>query len=414
MNPPTRPKVLLATTYRWFASARLAMAFNLAGCAVDMVCPAGHPFALITSRGRIYPYRGLAPLGSFQSAIDSATPDIIVPCDDLACKHLHELHTLALKDGKGSAIRALIERSLGDPSQYPLIDTRDQLITLARELAISAPETNMISSVEELRAWIANMGLPVALKTDGSSGGLGVRIADSEAEAVRCFEILKAPPKFARTVKRAIFDQDRTLLIPCLQRRRPAVSVQRFLPFHDVTIAVACWRGQVVASISVEVVRTWKLKGPASVVRLIDNRDMLLAAQKLTRHLKLSGLCGFDFLVERDTGKAHLIEMNPRATQTCHLPLGIAHDLPAALAACIAGEPIPNSVSVTERNVIALFPLEWQNDPASPFLRSGYHDVPWEEPKLVQACVESRMRNGGWLTYENLDRMLARLPWRSN
>ncbi|MGD0892949.1 MAG: ATP-grasp domain-containing protein [Terracidiphilus sp.] len=407
-----RPKVLLATTCRWIASARLAMAFNLAGCPVDIVCPKGHPAALINGRGSIYPYRGLTPLGSFQRAIDAAQPDIVVPCDDLACRHLHEMHARALEDEKNSALCQLIERSLGDPSQYPLIDARYELIALARELDIKVPETTMISSVEELRAWIANIGLPVALKTDGSSGGLGVRIAYSETEAVRSFGILKAPPKIARAVKRAIFDQDRTLLIPCLQRRRTAVSIQRFLPFHDATIAVASWRGEVVASISVEVLRTWKLKGPASVVRIIDNREMLSAAQKLVRHLKLSGLCGFDFLVQRETGDAYLIEMNPRATQTCHLPLGTAHNLPSALIACAAGEAKPESASVTERDVIALFPLEWQNDPASQFLRSGYHDVPWEEPKLVQACVKSRMRNGGWLTYDNLDRMLAHLPWR--
>jgi glutathione synthase/RimK-type ligase-like ATP-grasp enzyme len=407
-----RPKVLLATTCRWIATARLAMAFNLVGCPVHIVCPKGHPVASITGRGRIFPYRGLAPLGSFQSAIDATQPDIVIPCDDLACSHLHEMHARALKDGKDSALCALIQRSLGDPSQYALIDTRNQLIALARELAINVPETAMVSSVGELRALITNIGLPVALKTDGSSGGLGVRIADSEAEAVRSFGILKAPPKFARAIKRALFDQDRTLLIPCLQRRQTAVSVQQFLPFHDATIAVACWRGEIVASITVEVLRTWKLKGPASVVRLIDNRDMLLAAQKLARHLKLSGLCGFDFLVERETGNAHLIEMNPRATQTCHLPLGTARNLPAALIACVAGEVKPESISVTECDMIALFPLEWQSDSASPFLRAGYHDVPWEEPKLVQACVVSRMKNGGRLTYENLDRMLALLPWR--
>lgn len=166
------------------------------------------------------------------------------------------------------------------------------------------------------------------------------------------------------------------------------------------------------ASISVEVLRTWKPKGPASVVRLIDNEGMLTTARKLAGRLKLSGLCGLDFLVERDTRKAHLIEMNPRATQICHLALGYGHNLPAALAACLAEETASDSISVTEHDVIALFPLEWQSDPASPFLRSGYHDVPWGEPKLVQACVESRMKNGGWITYENLDRMLAHLPWR--
>lgn len=322
------------------------------------------------------------------------------------------MYARAFRDGTHAALRVLLDRSLGDPSLYSLIDARSQLIAVARELGIDAPATGAISTLAELRAWIGHLGLPVVLKTDGTSGGLGVKVVDSETEAVRVFGILNAPPQFLRAAKRALFDQDRTLLVPWVRQRRPTVNVQRFLPFHDATIAVACWQGEVLASIGVEVLRTWKPKGPASVVRLIDNQNMLLAAQKLVRHLKLSGLCGFDFVLVPDTGKAHLIEMNPRATQICHLALGTARNLPAALAARVAGKAVPTSVSVTERDVIALFPLEWQNDPASPFLNSGYHDVPWEEPKLVQACVEFRMRNGGRLTYENLDRMLAHLPWR--
>jgi acetyl/propionyl-CoA carboxylase alpha subunit len=407
-----RPKVLLATTCRWFAAARLAMAFTDAGCATDMVCPTGHPVFLTSSRGRLFPYRGVTPFDSFLSAIEESDPDIVVPGDDLACAHLHAMYDGALRKGTHAALRALLERSLGDPLQYSLIDSRSQLIALAHELGIGAPATAAISTLEELRDWIARLGLPVVLKADGTSGGLGVKFANTETEAVHAFGRLKAPPQFLRAAKRALFDQDRTLLVPWLQRRCSVVNVQRFLPFHDATIAVACWQGEVLASIGVEVLRTGRSKGPASVVRIIDNEDMVVAAQKLASSLKLSGLCGLDFVLDPDTSNAYLIEMNPRATQICHLALGTARNLPAALAARVAGKAVPASVSVTERDVIALFPSEWQNDPASPFLYSGYHDVPWEEPKLVQACVESRMRNGGRLTYENLDSMLAHLPWR--
>jgi hypothetical protein len=42
---------------------------------------------------------------------------------------------------------------------------------------------------------------------------------------------------------------------------------------------------------------------------------------------------------------------------------------------------------VTDNDTITLFPQEWMRDPASPFLTSGYHDVPWEEPELLRACV---------------------------
>jgi acetyl/propionyl-CoA carboxylase alpha subunit len=391
------------------------MAFKQAGCAVDMVCPADHPFALTADHGRLYPYHSLAALRSFRNAMDDAQPEIVVPCDDLARAHLHEIYKQDYaRQGSASALCILLERSLGDPLYYSLINARSLLITFAQELQIATPETAVIATEVELKAWIARFGLPAVLKTDGTSGGVGVRIVESEREALRAFELLNAPPRMLRAAKRAVVDRDKTLLIPWFQRQRPVVNVQRFLPSRDATISVACWRGTVLASITAEVLRTWKPKGPSSVIRIIDNSDMLLAAQKLASRLKLSGLYGFDFVLENVTGKAYLIEMNPRATQTCHIPLGTGHALPIALAASAVGESIPESASITDRNVIALFPLEWQNDAASPFLHSAYHDVPWEEPKLVQSCVKSRMRLGGRLTYENLNKILAHMPWRQS
>src|ERR1700741_3774282 len=128
-----RPKVLLATTCRWFSAARLSMAFTDADCDTDTVCPNGHPVSLTGSRGRIYPYSGLTPFDSFRTAIEASRPDIVVPCDDLACAHLHSIYARAFRDGTHAALRALLERSLGDPSLYSLIDARSQLITFARE-----------------------------------------------------------------------------------------------------------------------------------------------------------------------------------------------------------------------------------------------------------------------------------------
>jgi hypothetical protein len=358
----------------------------------------------------LYRYRGLAPLASFRHAIASSRPDIIISCDDLTRTHLHQIYEmLARGDSNNDTLRNLLEKSLGDPAGFPIIDARSRLIALAGDLSVHAPQTAVVSSVAQLRDWIATLGAPLVLKTDGTSGGLGVRIAKSEPEALRAFELLNSPPQLLRTVKRAVIDQDRTLIFPWLQRKRPVINVQRYLPYADATIAVACWQGKVLASISVEVLRTWKTKGPASLMRIIDNSDMVHAAQKLVSHLHLSGLCGFDFVLDQETGNAHLIEMNPRATQTCHLALGNGRNLTAALSAAIAGEPCPDLPSVTSNDVIALFPLEWQNDPRSPYLRSAYHDVPWEEPRLVQACVKSRMRDGGLLTYDNLNRIRRRI-----
>jgi len=53
------------------------------------------------------------------------------------------------------------------------------------------------------------------------------------------------------------------------------------------------------------------------------------------------------------------------------------------LYAALSGEPVKTSPTVTENDTIALFPQEWTRDPASPFLQSAYHDVPWDEPGLL-------------------------------
>jgi hypothetical protein len=197
-------------------------------------------------------------------------------------------------------------------------------------------------------------------------------------------------------LKRALVDRDKTLVWPSLVRRRSVVNAQVFVPGREATSAVACWQGNVLASLHFEVLNKRDPAGPSSVVRLIDHAEMAAATEKMVRRLGLSGVHGFDFMLESDTGNAHLIEINPRATQVGHLALGPGRDLPAALYAAVSGEPIRAGATVTENDTITLFPQEWMRDPASPFLVSGYHDVPWEEPELLRACLRKRWkRNPG-------------------
>jgi predicted ATP-grasp superfamily ATP-dependent carboligase len=141
----------------------------------------------------------------------------------------------------------------------------------------------------------------------------------------------------ARAVKRALVDHDKTLLWPSLLRRQFVVNAQEFVAGREATSAVACWRGAVLASLHFEVINKRDSAGPSSVVRLVENSEMSFAAEKMVRRLNLSGLHGFDFMLEARTGNAHLIEINPRATQVGHLALGPGRDLPAALYAALSG-----------------------------------------------------------------------------
>ena len=91
---------------------------------MQIVCPKGHPIAKTGVSIRTFSYNGLAPLQSLSAAIAAAKPDLVVSGDDLATRHLHRLYTENTYGQKGKAVRELIERSLGAPEYFPVVDDR--------------------------------------------------------------------------------------------------------------------------------------------------------------------------------------------------------------------------------------------------------------------------------------------------
>jgi hypothetical protein len=391
-----KPKVLVFTTFRWYPTARLVMALAKAGCAVEVVCPSGHPLAKTSAASKLHTYNGLAPLLSLKNAVANAEPDLIIPGDDRATLHLHRLYDRECNSKTNSSICNLIERSLGIPESFPVAYARTALMDHAQQEGIRVPQTNVIGNLEDLQDWIARNGFPAVLKANGTSGGEGVRVVRTVEEAERAFRSLQAPPRFLRAAKHALLDNDLTLIWPAFLRRRLVVNAQAFIEGRESTSAVACWKGEVLAALHFEVINKRNSSGPATVVRLIENVEMSAAAEKMVRRLHLSGVHGFDYMLEGHSGNAYLIEMNPRATQVGHLALGYRSDIPAAIYAALSGNAVQPAPKITEKDTIALFPQEWIRDPESTFLRSAYHDVPWEEPELVHDCVNRRRKQSAW------------------
>lgn len=408
-----KPKVLIATTRCWIPTARLAVALANAGFAIEAVCPSRHPLGDSGLGCRMYGYSGLRGPSSFLAAISAAKPDLIVPGDDLATQHLHTLYDREQRKGNvGAQICSLIERSLGAPENFKHLYARTEFIEIAREEGVRSPEMEVIHSSSELTEWLARSGFPTVLKADRSSGGRGVKVISSSTEAEQALRILRAPPLLARAAKRALIDQDLTLLWPSLFRRRSTVNAQMYVVGREATSAIACWNGQVLASLHFEVLKKLDSTGPATVLRLILNDEMSTAAEKIVRRFNLSGFHGLDFMLEAQTGKSYLIEINPRPTQVGHLTLGPGRDLPAALYAAVSGETIRPAPRITESDTIALFPLEWIRDSSSTFLQSAYHDVPWDRPELIRACVRARRKQNAWYSQQSRLRAfsVARLP----
>jgi hypothetical protein len=376
-----------------------------------MLCPAQHPVGETQAAYRRHAYQGLTPLRSLAHAITVSKADVVVPGDDLATRHLHELYSRRERYARdASALGALIERSLGAAESFAITRSRPAFMDLAREEGIRVPSTEVIAAASDISTCVEKVGLPAVLKADGSSGGEGVRMVRTVEEARGAFRKLHAAPLLARAVKRALVDRDTTLLSRSVRRQHPVVSAQSFVAGHEATSTIVCWKGAVLASLHFEVLRKCTAAGHATVVRLIENAEMSSAVEKVVRRMGLSGVCGFDFMLEGGTGHAYLIEMNPRATQVGHIALGAGHDLPGALYSAVTGHPSRVAPAVTESDTIALFPHEWARDPQSEFLRTGYHDVPWDTPELVQTCVLRGRKQSAWYSRGDANREVATAP----
>jgi hypothetical protein len=359
-------KVLLATTVCWPSAARLAGSLAALGARVEAVFPRGHALASSRHLARAHRYRALAPLASFAAAIVASAPDSIVPCDDRAVRTL-----LALARPE---FLPLLERSLGRLGSYPRLLARAEAMQAACEEGLAAAETVRVDDEAALAAALRQLGLPVVLKSEASWGGDGVIIARTPQEARRAWRKLSRAPSRLRSLARAMLRADAHFLHGVLLPKTPSVIAQRFIAGTPATSAFVCRDGEVLAALHMDVVAWQGSTGPAAVLRRCQSPQMEEACRRIARRFGLSGFIGLDFMRE-ETGAAHLIEVNPRATQICHLALG------ADLAAAFLGQPA--RPAVTDQPLIALFPQAQRLDPKG-VLASAFWDLPWDDPHLLR------------------------------
>ena len=387
------PKVLLTDTNRWSLAARLAIVLSEAGCDVSAVCPA-HGHALLKTRAvrQTFPYSGLNPLKSLADAIEAVEPDVIVPSCDRGVEHLHELYAQSQSRGLGgsklggSKAAALIERSLGSPASYPVVSSRFELLTLARENGVRVPRTSRVDTSEEIEPWQALEPFPWVLKADRTWGGGGVEIVHTADQLQQSFMQLARLFRPGRALKRIVVNRDPFWLRSWWNGSQHPISLQSYIQGRPANCAVVCWEGRVLAAFAVEVVVSEGLTGPASVVRIVDNAEMMFAAERMASSLGLSGFFGLDFMIEEGSGAAYLIEMNPRTTPLCHLRLGKGRDMAGALWAQLADQPVPETAPVTQNDMIAYFPQAWAGN--RDLLNGCFPDIPQGEPDLVQELLQ--------------------------
>nr|WP_294549675.1 ATP-grasp domain-containing protein [uncultured Rhodopila sp.] len=397
------PRILLATTGALPSTARLALELHDAGARVSLISPRHHPGRVLDIFDSRMIYRAIAPCRSLEAALMRTGPDLVIPCDERAVRDLHQLYRGTSHRG----LRLLIQRSIGCAETFPVVTSRAELLDLARRLGVRVPPSAPLPSVGALDEWMAGNAAPFVLKADGSWSGFGVRIIADPAAAKAEFADMTRRASGRLALREMVLEGNNFAARSWLKGERPTMSAQGYVNGWPANIGVACWQGEVLAATCVESVSTLSATGPSTVARIIDNREMTDSARRIVKALGLSGLIGFDFMIEAATGAAYLIEMNPRCTPICAVRLGPGRDLAEALVARLSHRPPRERPARTERDILVFFPDTWQVDPGNPYLHAGYHDVPWDQPKLVRILMRPEMRDRYAVT-----RMLRRAWWR--
>lgn len=386
-----RPSVLVVAAKWWPLSARLASSLHRHGCSVHALCPAGHPLTHVANLRHTYHYAGIFSLASLRRALQDCRPDVVIPCDDGVVAQLHALHAT------DPSLRELIERSLGPPRTYSVIESRHRFLDAALELGIRVPKTRLVKRAEDLLAWHAELVTASVLKVDGESGGNGVRISRSLEESLGAWRELQMPYGHATAWKRLVIDRDPLALWSRERHRMREVTVQDFIPGRPANSMLACWGGELLSMVSVAVVAAEGPTGAATIVRVIQNEPMREAAKRVVSRLKLSGFYGMDFILESGSNTPYLIEMNPRCTQLGHIEFAGDGCLAGVFSAAVRGEPSPVDCTPISSDKIALFPQALAaGEVCRPQIDASHHDIPTEEPKLMSELMMKSWPQRQW------------------
>jgi hypothetical protein len=369
--------VLLVSTFGWTTAGRLAIALDDAGFVVDAIGPTNSVVHGIRAVRRSFRLGLVRPLAAIRRAIEECQPDLVIPSDDPSRQALHRAYVAAdPQTPRGQAVRVCLTRSLGPPETYGTIYSRAALMEIAATRGLCAPPTSPVTTSAEATSWQRRHDGPVVMKTDGSWGGRGVEIVEDADDVAPAWRQLSTPPNVTRVLKRLVVERSPWSLRDLLSGRQPAVSIQAYVSGRPGNVAVACLDGEVVAAVSAEVVVSTRPTGPATVLRVVHHPAMAETAANIVQALSLTGLCGFDFVLEPGTGRAHLVELNPRATPTSHLLTADGSDPLRLLAAALRKQAPPRRRTPYADGLVALFPQELERDPESEYLARAHHDVP--------------------------------------
>ena len=388
------PKILIVGLDNWHSIARLPRALQAAGFEVAALCyPNGylastrHLNDLFFLRSKRFGGRICRQL---VEVITRWQPHMVVPGDDRTVLFFQGMIQLHL-EGKLKLAPAVVETlrlSFGNFDWLAEATSKQRTLQRAQKLGLKIPRFACAHSVEEAVSLAGEIGWPVVVKKSIGSSGSGVTFCDNEQQVAAIHTKYSEASRWKGKIKSRLIQARGWMLGPAWFPVDRSVKVNEAIRGNPAMIAVAAVNGKVLThAIAIKVECRPQRKGPSSVVRFIQHSGMRQAVEKLVGQWGVTGLLGFDFILA-DNGEASLIECNPRPISITYMGNLSGGDPCLALHHHLAGLEIP-APSAPRHEVVAHFPNEWRRDPQSPYLANAWHDVPWDDPGLLEKLVKN-------------------------
>lgn len=348
-------RVLCLETANWTGIERLAIHLSEAGFEVGCLCT---DQSILNILPRITRYRwGDTHVfhHRLEQVISEFKPDLLIFMDDPSFRMISAVITRNPEDIV-SRQRQLLERSLGCLETVATRLLRSSLISLQESVAV--PKTMTSRSLDELSSFGESLGWQAIFKEEYTCSGTGVITTGTEQ-------------KFLETARRLIAEEKQYI-------------VQEFIHGAITMRAAVAYEGAVLCGVSFcKVLTSAGGIGYSTVIKPMHNEGMKTTTDKIGRLFRMNGPFSCDFIVANETGKAYLIEINPRPTTVFHLGHLFGVSFAHALAAVIDATPQIQADSPQTDREVALFPKELYRDRNSSRLTTAFHDVPWSYPAIV-------------------------------
>jgi predicted ATP-grasp superfamily ATP-dependent carboligase len=381
--------LLITKAPHWFGISRIPKMLQKEGFNVIGIGPGKSYLSKSKYVSQFYSFKSdLQFQYTCYKAIMKHKVDLVIPGDDLSIEFLSK--TLKKKFCwfyPIKKIQKIIQNSCGNFTTYDQLSIKSNFQKLAEKYQVNTPKNITVSSLDEAIDIFESRKNPLVLKKDQSEAGSGVRICKNKSQLIKAYQEFDKPSRplgakeKVKSAVKKIFGVD-------AERSSDSLSVQDYIRGRLCSHNVFASKGKVLSSYSLMTEMTYPTEtSSSSVVRVIVNKEMELAAKKLIAATGFTGFAGFDFIMD-SYHKVHLLECNARPTPTTHISHLLGGNLFAMVKQHLGIRTDKPAYTSVKHRYVALFPKEIMRDPNSMYARKYYHDVPVGEEYLFESNKE--------------------------